>query len=83
MHRAPVDRLLGRRGVPATGDINDSFAKARLFYPAYGGMMTLAAAIVLIPGAPLVPILFLSQALNAVLLLLILPSCAGSPRTRK
>jgi Mn2+/Fe2+ NRAMP family transporter len=28
---------------------------------------------VLIPGAPLVPILFLSQALNAVLLLAILP----------
>jgi len=28
---------------------------------------------VLIPGAPLVPILFLSQALNAVLLLLVLP----------
>ena len=28
----------------------------------------------LIPGAPLIPILFLSQALNAVLLLTILPS---------
>ena len=36
-------------------------------------MVLLAAAIVLIPGAPLVSILFLSQALNAVLLLLILP----------
>jgi len=54
-------------------DINDSFAKARLFYLAYGGMVALATAIVLIPGAPLVSILFLSQALNAVLLLLILP----------
>jgi NRAMP (natural resistance-associated macrophage protein)-like metal ion transporter len=54
-------------------DLNDSFAEARLFYLAYGGMVVLAAAIVLIPGAPLVPILFLSQALNAVLLLLILP----------
>ena len=30
-------------------------------------------SIVLIPGAPLIPILFLSQALNAVLLLAILP----------
>ena len=29
--------------------------------------------IVLVPGAPLIPILFLSQALNAVLLLAILP----------
>jgi Mn2+/Fe2+ NRAMP family transporter len=28
---------------------------------------------VLIPGAPLIPILFLSQALNAVLLLVLLP----------
>jgi NRAMP (natural resistance-associated macrophage protein)-like metal ion transporter len=55
------------------GDINDSFAKARLFYLSYGGMVLLAAAIVLIPGAPLVSILFLTQALNAVLLLLILP----------
>ena len=27
----------------------------------------------LIPGAPLIPILFLSQALNAVLLLVLLP----------
>jgi NRAMP (natural resistance-associated macrophage protein)-like metal ion transporter len=55
------------------GDINDSFATAPLFYASYGGMVLLAAAIVLIPGAPLVSILFLSQALNAVLLLLILP----------
>jgi NRAMP (natural resistance-associated macrophage protein)-like metal ion transporter len=54
-------------------DINDNFADARLFYLAYGGVVALAAAIVLIPGAPLVSILFLSQALNAVLLLLILP----------
>jgi Mn2+/Fe2+ NRAMP family transporter len=36
-------------------------------------VVAFAAAIVLIPGAPLVSILFLSQALNAVLLLLILP----------
>ena len=32
----------------------------------------------LIPGAPLVPILFLSQALNAVLLLVLLPFMRGS-----
>ena len=35
--------------------------------------MIVAASIVLIPGAPLVQILFLTQALNAVLLLVILP----------
>jgi Mn2+/Fe2+ NRAMP family transporter len=37
------------------------------------GAAALAAALVLIPGAPLVPILFLSQALNAILLLPLLP----------
>jgi NRAMP (natural resistance-associated macrophage protein)-like metal ion transporter len=54
-------------------DLDDHFADARLFYLSYGAVVTLAAAIVLIPGAPLVPILFLSQALNAVLLLAVLP----------
>jgi Mn2+/Fe2+ NRAMP family transporter len=54
-------------------DLNDSFRQAPVFYGAYGVSIVLAAAIVLIPGAPLVPILFLSQALNAVLLLAILP----------
>jgi NRAMP (natural resistance-associated macrophage protein)-like metal ion transporter len=55
------------------GDIDDTFAGARLFYVAYGAMVSLAASVVLIPGVPLVSILFLTQALNAVLLLLILP----------
>ena len=36
-------------------------------------MTLVAAAIVLIPGAPLIQILFLTQALNAVLLLVMLP----------
>jgi Mn2+/Fe2+ NRAMP family transporter len=36
-------------------------------------MVVIAAVVVLAPGAPLVSILFLTQALNAVLLLLILP----------
>jgi NRAMP (natural resistance-associated macrophage protein)-like metal ion transporter len=54
-------------------DLDDSFAEARLFYLSYGAVVVLAAALVLIPGAPLIEILFLSQALNAVLLLAILP----------
>jgi Mn2+/Fe2+ NRAMP family transporter len=54
-------------------DIDDSFAEARLFYLSYGAVVALAAILVLIPGAPLIQILFLSQALNAVLLLAILP----------
>ena len=36
-------------------------------------MVAVAACLVLIPGAPLIQILFLSQALNAVLLLVLLP----------
>jgi len=54
-------------------DINDSFREARLFYCSYGVVLIVAAALVLVPGAPLIPILFLSQALNAVLLLVLLP----------
>jgi NRAMP (natural resistance-associated macrophage protein)-like metal ion transporter len=54
-------------------DIDDSFDEARVFYLSYGAIVILAAAIVLIPGAPLIPILFLTQALNAVLLLVLLP----------
>jgi NRAMP (natural resistance-associated macrophage protein)-like metal ion transporter len=54
-------------------DIDDSFGEARLFYNTYGAIVIIAGAIVLIPGAPLIPILFLSQALNAVLLLVLLP----------
>jgi Mn2+/Fe2+ NRAMP family transporter len=54
-------------------DLNDSFDEARVFYSSYGAVVALAVLIVLIPGAPLVPILFLTQALNAVLLLAVLP----------
>jgi NRAMP (natural resistance-associated macrophage protein)-like metal ion transporter len=54
-------------------DLNDSFRQAPLFYGTFGGSVALAATLVLIPGAPLIPILYLTQALNAVLLLAILP----------
>ncbi len=57
----------------ARADINDRFGEARLFYCSYGAIVLVAAVIVMIPGAPLIPILFLSQALNAVLLLVLLP----------
>ena len=45
-------------------------------------MTAVAAAIVLIPGAPLVPILFLTQALNAVMLLPFLAMIAHLTRDR-
>jgi NRAMP (natural resistance-associated macrophage protein)-like metal ion transporter len=63
-----VSETLGRKA-----DLNDSFAEARSFYLSYAVVVAVAVVLVLIPGAPLIPILFLSQALNAVLLLVLLP----------
>ena len=60
--------------------LDDSFSDAPTFYLTYGIVVALAVAIVLIPGAPLVPILFLSQALNAVLLLPLLALVYGIVR---
>jgi Mn2+/Fe2+ NRAMP family transporter len=42
--------------------------EAPLFYGTYLAMTVVAAAFVMIPGLPLVPVLFLSQVVNAVLL---------------
>jgi Mn2+/Fe2+ NRAMP family transporter len=58
-------------GQPA--NVNDTFSEARLFYLSFCAVVVFAASLVLIPGAPLIEILFLSQALNAVLLLVMLP----------
>ena len=71
-----VAEAFGRRG-----DSTTASRRRALFYLTYGAIVLLAAAIVLIPGAPLVPILFLSQALNAVLLLVILPFMRRLART--
>jgi Mn2+/Fe2+ NRAMP family transporter len=49
--------------------LNASYRDARLFYLGFGAVTTIGAAVVLIPGAPLIAILVLTQALNAVLLL--------------
>jgi NRAMP (natural resistance-associated macrophage protein)-like metal ion transporter len=59
-----VSETLGREAA-----LDDTFADARIFYCTYAGVVVVAVVLVLIPGAPLIPILFLSQALNAVLLL--------------
>jgi Mn2+/Fe2+ NRAMP family transporter len=63
-----ISEALGRRA-----DLDDSFGEARAFYTSFGAVVMVAAVIVLIPGAPLIQILFLTQALNAILLLVILP----------
>jgi Mn2+/Fe2+ NRAMP family transporter len=49
--------------------LDDPLAEARVFYGCFVAVVVCAAGVVLAPGAPLVSILFLTQALNAVLLL--------------
>jgi NRAMP (natural resistance-associated macrophage protein)-like metal ion transporter len=63
-----ISESLGRRA-----DLDDSFRQEPTFYLSFAAVTVLAAVLVLIPGAPLIQILFLSQALNAVLLLVLLP----------
>lgn len=63
-----ISEALGRRA-----DLDDSFRQEPTFYLSFAAVTVFAAVLVLIPGAPLVEILFLTQALNAVLLLVLLP----------
>lgn len=62
--------------------LDDPIREAPVFYGTFAVVITVASAIVLIPGAPLVPILYLSQALNAILLLPILVFVVGITRDR-
>jgi NRAMP (natural resistance-associated macrophage protein)-like metal ion transporter len=68
-------------GRPAA--VDDTLREAPHFYATYAGVVCIAVGLVLIPGAPLIPILFLSQALNAVLLLVILPFMRALGRDRR
>lgn len=52
--------------------LDDGWRQARLFYASYIAVVAAAAGLVPIPGAPLVSILYLTQALNAILLLPVL-----------
>ena len=54
-------------------DLDLHFREARLFYVTYAASLVVACAVILIPGIPLVRVLYLTQALNTVLLLGILP----------
>jgi Mn2+/Fe2+ NRAMP family transporter len=73
-----ISEALGRRA-----DLDDSFAQARSFYLSFGAVVAIAASLVLIPGTPLIKILFLTQALNAVLLLVMLPFMRSLGRDRE
>jgi Mn2+/Fe2+ NRAMP family transporter len=57
--------------------------EAPVFYGVYGFVVVVAAALVLIPRAPLVPILYLSQALNAILLIPLLVLIIGLSTNRR
>ncbi len=73
-----VSETFGRKA-----DLDDSFAEAPVFYLSFAVVITVAAAIALIPSAPLIQILFLSQAVNAVLLLVMLPFIRRLGRDRE
>ena len=59
------------RGRPSV--LDSGFREEPFFYGCFVGVTAVAAALVMIPGVPLVPLLYLSQVLNALLLLAILP----------
>ena len=63
--------------------VDDHFAEAKLFYLAYAVTTAVAVIAVLIPGAPLIVILVLTQALNAILLLPLLTLMYGMARDRE
>jgi len=51
------------------GALDDGFRRAPYFYGTYIGVTAIAAGIVLVPGISLVPLLLMTQVVNAVLLL--------------
>jgi len=48
--------------------LDHPFHQARIFYSLYAGIIALSVAVVLIPGIPLFPLMWLSQSVNAILL---------------
>jgi NRAMP (natural resistance-associated macrophage protein)-like metal ion transporter len=72
-----ISDLTGR---PAA--LDDGLKEAPLFYGTFALVTIVGMALVLIPGAPLVPILVLTQVLNAVLLLPLLGFMYGISRDR-
>lgn len=73
-----VSDLTGR---PAA--LNDKFKDAPLFYLTFGFITLVSALLILLPGAPLIKILILTQILNAILLLPLLIYMFGISRDVK
>jgi Mn2+/Fe2+ NRAMP family transporter len=63
--------------------LDDSFAEAPFFYTTFVGVLALGGAIVLLPGVKLVPLLVVTQVLNAVLLLPLLLAMQRLARDRR
>jgi NRAMP (natural resistance-associated macrophage protein)-like metal ion transporter len=60
--------------------LDDDLRDAPLFYATYAAVVIASVAIVLAPGSPLITILYLTQALNAILLLPVLVLVVGIAR---
>jgi Mn2+/Fe2+ NRAMP family transporter len=73
-----VTDLTGQRAA-----LDDTVKEAPLFYATFGFVTLVSLTLVLIPGAPLVPILVLTQVLNAVLLLPLLVFMYGISRDQR
>jgi Mn2+/Fe2+ NRAMP family transporter len=74
--RERVDVVVGAK-------LDDSLAEAPFFYATFLGVLMIGAAVVLVPGVALVPLLVLTQVLNAVLLLpllLVMQRLARDPK---
>jgi NRAMP (natural resistance-associated macrophage protein)-like metal ion transporter len=52
--------------------VNKTFSQAKKFYILYTAMIIIGAAVILIPGIPLIPVMYLSQVLNGLLLPIII-----------
>lgn len=70
-------------GLDRPADIDAHPREAPLFYATFVGVFALAGAVVLVPGAPLVGILVGTQAVNALLLLVVLPFLIALSRDRE
>ncbi|MDO9352332.1 MAG: divalent metal cation transporter [Solirubrobacteraceae bacterium] len=69
-------------GLDRPADVNASLREAPFFYGTFVAVVVVSAAIVLVPGLPLIGILVATQALNAVLVLFMLPFLITLARDR-
>jgi NRAMP (natural resistance-associated macrophage protein)-like metal ion transporter len=73
-----VTDLMGRPSA-----LDDKYSEAPLFYGVFAVLTVVSATLILIPGAPLITILIVSQVLNAILLLPLLLYMFGISKDRK